>query len=61
MKDPFDLFIEDSVYTVNDDYYKLMYKTKFTFFDYLNKNGVNAILRKESKSSKQISLSLLSC
>ena len=37
MKDPFDLFIEDSVYTVNDDYYKLMYKTKFTFFDYLNK------------------------
>lgn len=37
MKDPFDLFIEDSVYAVNDDYYKLMYKTKFTFFDYLNK------------------------
>ena len=37
MKDPFDLFIDDSVYMVNDDYYKLMYKTKVTFFDYLNK------------------------
>lgn len=35
MKDPFNLFIEDSVYLVEHDYYKLMYKTKLIFFNYL--------------------------
>lgn len=40
MKDPFNLFIEDSVYLVEHDYYKLMYKTKLTFFNYLL-NGRN--------------------
>jgi hypothetical protein len=36
MKDPFNLFIDDSVDAVKNDYYKLMLKTKRTFFRYLN-------------------------
>ena len=35
MKDPFDIFIEDSVYYVKNDYYKLIFKTKRIFFRYL--------------------------
>ena len=35
MKDPFNLFIEDSVYYSKNEYYKLMYKTKRLFFEYL--------------------------
>lgn len=37
MRDPFDLFIDDSVYAVSNDYYNLMYKTKLLFFEYLDK------------------------
>lgn len=36
MKDPYSLFIEDSVLYANNQYYKLIFKTKTLFFDYLN-------------------------
>ncbi len=42
MKDPFDLFIDDSVFMVQNDYYELMYQTKQVFFESL-KNKVNTI------------------
>ena len=35
MKDPFNTFIDDSVYTTKLDYYNLMFKTKRIFFQYL--------------------------
>lgn len=36
-KDPFSLFIEDSVLYASNKYYELIFKTKTLFFDYLNK------------------------
>lgn len=38
MKDPFSLFIEDSVYYSSNQYYKLMFQTKKLFFKCLNEN-----------------------
>ena len=35
MKDPFNLFIEDSVYYTQNQYYGLIRKTKRLFFDSL--------------------------
>lgn len=36
-KDPFSLFIEDSVLYASNKYYELIFKTKTLFFDYLNR------------------------
>lgn len=36
MKDPFNLFIEDSVYYTKNEYYKLMFETKRVFFEFLS-------------------------
>lgn len=36
MKDPFSIFIEDSVYYSRQQYYKLIFKTKKLFFECLN-------------------------
>ena len=42
MKDPFNLFIEDSVYYTQNQYYGLIRKTKRLFFDSLiNKRPLN--------------------
>ena len=38
MKDPFSLFIQDSVYYLSNQYYKLMFQTKKLFFKCLNEN-----------------------
>lgn len=47
MKDPFNLFIEDSVYASKTEYYKLMYKTKRIFFEYLNEEKTLGEFKKE--------------
>ena len=50
INDPFNLFIENSVFEVSNDYYKLMYKTKMTFFDYLNKGKSLEEFQKKTKA-----------
>lgn len=49
MKDPFSLFIEDSVYYSSNEYYRLMYETKTLFFDFLNKKKPLEEFEKEAK------------
>lgn len=48
MKDPFNLFIEDSVYYSSNQYYKLIFKTKKMFFEYLSQNKSLEEFKKES-------------
>lgn len=48
-KDPYSLFIEDSAYYSKNEYYKLMYKTKRLFFDYLRKNKTLTEFKKETE------------
>lgn len=48
MKDPFNLFIEDSVYYSSNQYYKLIFKTKKMFFEYLSQNKNLEEFKKES-------------
>ena len=50
MKDPFSLFIEDSVLYSSNQYYRLIFNTKLLFFDYLN-NG-KSLEEFERESSK---------
>lgn len=47
MKDPFNTFIEDSVYYSKNEYYKLIRKTKRLFFDYLNNKKPTNEFKKE--------------
>lgn len=55
MKDPFNLFIEDSVYLVEHDYYKLMYKTKLIFFNYLlNDKSIEDFKKKTNRMWNKI-------
>lgn len=48
MKDPFSLFIEDSVLYASNQYYKLIFTTKYLFFDYLKKGKSFEEFKKES-------------
>ena len=48
MKDPFNLFIEDSVYYFSNQYYKLIFKTKKMFFEYLSQNKSLEEFKKET-------------
>ena len=47
MKDPFNTFIEDSVYENTTKYYKLMFQTKRIFFDYLMNKKSTTEFKKE--------------
>ena len=47
-KDPFSLFIEDSVLYASNKYYELIFKTKTLFFDYLNKGKSFEYFKKAS-------------
>lgn len=50
MKDPFNAFIEDSVYENTINYYKLMFQTKRLFFEYLNEEkGTNEFKKEINK------------
>lgn len=48
MKDPFSLFVEDSVLYASNQYYKLIFTTKYLFFDYLKKGKSFEEFKKES-------------
>lgn len=50
MKDPFSLFIEDSVLYASNQYYRLIFNTKSLFFDYLNNS--KSLEEFERESSK---------
>lgn len=47
MKDPFNAFINDSVYASTLEYYKLMFQTKRLFFDYLKDKKPTNEFKKE--------------
>lgn len=49
MKDPFNLFIEDSVYYSSQRYYKLMFETKRLFFECLNDKKEASYFNKKIK------------
>lgn len=48
MKDPFSIFIEDSVYYSSNQYYKDMFKTKQLFFDCLTKKKSTEYFKNEA-------------
>ena len=48
MKDEFSIFINDSVYYTQTEYYKLINKTKELFFYYLQKQKSDSYFKKEA-------------
>jgi hypothetical protein len=48
MKDPFSIFIEDSVYYSSNQYYKDMFKTKQLFFDCLKEKKSTEVFKEEA-------------